>query len=75
MAWEPIDIRTPVKWHKFIGRRIGATTIGFAAAFSVTACFFGFELLTGSSRGIAISFGPIWFGFAVLRKKAGGASD
>jgi hypothetical protein len=65
-AWLPIDITTPTKWHKFIGRQIGRTTIGFAAAYSTTAFFVGVELITGSSRGIAFSVGPLWLGFALL---------
>lgn len=65
-GWMPIDVRTPVKWRKFFGRQIGRTTIGMATAFSTTAFFVGIELITGSSRGIAFSLGPIWVGFALL---------
>lgn len=73
--WEPIDITTPVKWHKFFGRRIGNTTLGLAAAFSTKAFFIGVEIIAGSSRGIAISLGPVWIGVAVLVPRAALAKD
>lgn len=67
--WQPIDMVTPAKWYRFFGRRIGNTTLGFAAAACPTAFFIGFELITGSSRGFAIGLGPLWLGVAALRAK------
>lgn len=68
-AWEPINCATPAKWHRFIGRRIGATTFGIAAAFGPTALLFGVELITGQSRGVAVCIGPFWIGVAALRNQ------
>jgi hypothetical protein len=66
-AWMPIDVTTPPKWHTFIGRQVGSTTCGVAAAFCPTAWYFGLEFITGGSRGLAVCLGPLWIGVALLR--------
>ena len=66
MTWEPIDITTPPKWHKFVGRRIAGSTFGFTAVYCPSAWYFGFELLHGGVRGIGITLGPVGFYVAKL---------
>ena len=73
-AWEPIDVTTPVKWNLFVGRRVGTTTIGFAAAWSWHSWMFGFEVLggkAGAANGLALVLGPLWLGLAALRAHGG----
>ena len=65
--WEPVDFTTPRAWHVFIGRRIGATSVGVAVAASWSAFYIGVEVFRGAAKGVGVGFGPIWIGFAALR--------
>jgi len=64
-----VSIITPVTWkaNSFWMTRRGRTC-GIVLAFSSTTFALGVEVITGSSRGLAVMIGPLWIGFATLRR-------
>ncbi|KMS59989.1 hypothetical protein V474_07820 [Novosphingobium barchaimii LL02] len=64
MAWAPIDISTPEKWHRFKAWRWRDSCWIVAIAFCPTHFSIGAELLTGFGRGVALQIGPFWLGAA-----------
>ena len=62
-----ITITTPEKWTaRAFWAWLDRRAFGVVAAFCPTMFSFGFELITGKSKGIAFMAGPFWLGFATL---------
>lgn len=61
-----VSMDAPIKWatrtfFRATNRYAGGIVLGFAPTFFAI----GAELITGSTRGIALMIGPFWLGFAV----------
>lgn len=67
MGFQPIEVSTPATWYVFLGRQIGKTTFGMAAAVNPRFWAIGFEVLT-RNPGIAVMIGPVWLAVVKLRR-------
>lgn len=64
-----IDLTLPTYWQEKHFFCVGDQWIcGFVAAISFQSWTLGFEIINGYSRGIAFMIGPLWLGFAALRR-------
>jgi len=73
MAWKPINISTPEKWHCHKAWRWGDSCWIVAAAFCPVHFSVGVELLTGYGKGLALQIGPFWLGAAANFSDGGDA--
>lgn len=65
MSWKPINIISPMSWHRFKAWRWDDSAFGISVALNPNAMVFGFEVLTGFGRGLAIQFGPFIAAFCI----------